>query len=156
MSDDPLDDLELQAFEARLAVSAPAPPLARQQQLLYECAFAAGSRAGRRKLQFWQSLATVFAFLFFGAMLPTARNRALLADGEHEPARREAEWQAAKQKEPSPSFSVGAGASVVSLDAWQTAPSANAFDEELAQFEQLEPQWRAVALGPLTRKLLEP
>jgi hypothetical protein len=48
MSDHPWIDPELQSLEARLTSLPPRLPADEQKQLLYECAFAAGKRAGQR------------------------------------------------------------------------------------------------------------
>lgn len=151
-----LNDPQLQALEAQLAASAPLVSTARRQQLLYRCAFAAGQSAASSTLRRWQGAVAALTVLLLGMSIPLARGPSMLAKREVEPpARRElssqgipAEWE---------NLPIARGAAVtVALDAWQMPPSATAsFDDELAQYEQIDPRLRSLTLGALTRKMLE-
>ena len=155
MNRDPLDDPQLQALEAQLASMAPAAPAERQRQLLYECAYAAGRNAAGKTLRRWQAAATTFAVLAIGLGVPLARDGALLA--ERQPAPRAPIEQPptfVPEELPFPQFARRETAAI-ELDAWQTPPSPAAFDEELARLKRTDAHTRSLALGALTRTLLE-
>ncbi|MBW8883649.1 MAG: hypothetical protein JF612_02495 [Planctomycetia bacterium] len=79
MNDNPLNDPLLQSLEARLAGIPPRLPAGQQQQLLYECAFAAGKAAGRRAssrvIQSWAVAASILALLCAGLAYRTVLDR---------------------------------------------------------------------------------
>jgi hypothetical protein len=154
MNDDPLDKLQLQALEARLADAMPAISPALQQQLLYACAFSAGRRAARKRLRLWQAATASLVLLLLATAAPLVRNRNLATEGERQHA-----VQAVQSREPLADqprvLPFGRRSITVTLGSWDTPSSAESFDEELARFRRMEPQMRALALGPLTQKLLE-
>jgi hypothetical protein len=67
MLDNPLNDPTLQSLEARLAAIPLRLPTNERQQLLYQCAFAAGQSAGQRTAtniaRRWMAVTTVMALL---------------------------------------------------------------------------------------------
>ena len=155
MNHDPLDDPQLQALEARLSTMAPSTPAARQRQLLYECAHAAGRNAAAKSLRRWQTATAAFALLAIGLSVPLARDGALLA--ERQPVPRAPIEQPPKfvpEELQFPLF-VQRETATIELDAWQSPPSTAAFDEELARLKRTDAHTRSLALGALTRTLLE-
>lgn len=154
MNDDSLEDLQLQALEASLADAMPSFTPARQQQLLYACAFAAGCRAGEKKLRLWQGAAASLVLLSFATTASVVRNRDLAPGRERQPVARAAQSHMAILSDP-PASHFGRRSTAVALDLRETPPSAELFDEELARFKRLDPQMRALAVRPMTQKLLE-
>src|SRR3954468_21330221 len=81
MNDNPLNDPLLQSLEARLAGIPPRLPAAEHQQLLYQCAFAAGKavgqRASSRVIQSWAAAASILALLCAGLAYRTVLDRQL-------------------------------------------------------------------------------
>lgn len=151
-----LNDPQLQALESRLAVLAPQAPLEEQQRLLYECAFAAGRKAATRATRRWQAAAAVLALLL-AVSLPMARKPSPLANRAAPPPASRGERSQPTPDEPDfPQFSQRRLAAVA-LDAWQTHPStADSLARELAQFERADARERALALGVMTREILNP
>src|SRR5687768_6181781 len=82
MNDPSLNDPQLQSLEARLAAMAPQESPARQQELLYRCAFAAGQVSTRASLRRWQAAVGALALLFVAASIPLARNQSLVVKQE--------------------------------------------------------------------------
>src|SRR5438045_7376781 len=70
MTDNPLRNPELQSLEARLASMPPRLGAGEQQQLLYQCAFAAGKAAGQRAsgrvIRGWTAVTSILALLCVG------------------------------------------------------------------------------------------
>lgn len=169
-----LNDPRLQALEARLAAMPPQLSMAQQQQLLYQCAFAAGRTSARHTVRRWQAAAAGLMVVLVGLSVPlldkesvsdkespvgkeslagkepraTGRRAAELAraDIAVEPASGTLEFSPLGHR---PS-------SEISLDAWQVQSQVSAsFDRELAQFARSDPRLRSLAVGPLTRRILE-
>jgi hypothetical protein len=153
--DYPLNDPQLQALEARLRAMTPPALPAEQQQLLYGCAFAAGRRVALRALRPWQGAAVVLTVLLIGATVPLARERSSLAPlSAEQPAQNRAPEPEGAEDEMRPLAARRAIA--VSLDAWQAKASPRAsFDDELAQFAQIDPRLRSLTVAALTRQLLD-
>lgn len=155
-----LNDPRLQALEARLAAMPPQLSTAQQQQLLYQCAFAAGRQSARHTVRRWQAAVAGLTVVLMGLSLPLLEETQL---GNEPPAaelgaaglaRVEiAAEPAADTLELSP---LGHRPSPeISLDAWQVQTEASAsFDHELAQFANIDPQLRSLAVGSLTRRIL--
>jgi hypothetical protein len=172
MNEYPLNDPQLQSLEARLAASAPAIPAAERQQLLYQCAFAAGQRASRRCLRAWQAAAAALGVLVALLSVPFSGDVPRPEDPDHAAGREPspaaagdlahgprmprdprpdtgAELVVARSQRPQPPQ--------VELDAWQVRSSDQAaLTEQLAQFSQLDPGLRSLAVGRLTRSLTQP
>jgi hypothetical protein len=150
-----LDDIQLQTLATRLGDIVPKVSAAEQQQLLYECAFAAGQRAAKRVVRRWQGAAAVLTVLLMGASIPLARERSAPEQAiAVQPAQNRGLERTAADDEIPPIPVRGANA--ILLDAWQTKPSTVAsFDSELAQFARMDPHLRSLAVGALTHQILE-
>ncbi len=154
-------DPRLQAFEARLAALAPLVSLDEQQQLLYQCGFAAGQRAGqqagRRSLRRWQAVAAAvvlaLGWLTLGGNVARERGEPTLAVvPEPSPPAEVVFPRMPAEVEPRP-----AAQQAVSLDAWQSpATERESLAEELDHFRQTAPELRALAVSELTRAVLAP
>lgn len=154
MNDESLEKLHLQAIEASLADAMPVISAARQQQLLYACAFAAGRRAGGKQLRLWKGAAASLVLLLFATAAPLVRNRDLAAGGERRPATRAAQSHKSILGDP-PASRFGRRSTAVALESRESPPSAESFDEELARFKRMDPHMRALALRPMTQKLID-
>lgn len=156
-----LNDPRLQALEARLAAMPPQLSTVQQQQLLYECAFAAGRQSARHTVRRWQASFAGMMVLLVGLSLPLIR-KDLLVDNEPRAADPAAADLARVEIAAQPAASTLEfsplghwPSSEVSLDAWQVQTQASAsFDRELAQFAKSDPQLRSLAVGALTRRIL--
>lgn len=156
-----LNDPRLQALEARLAAMQPQLSTAQQQQLLYQCAFAAGRQSARHTVRRWQAAVAGLMVVLVGLSLPLLGKETLL--GKEPPA---AELGAAGLARAEVAAEPAADALELSplghrpspehsLDAWQVQTEASAsFDHELAQFANIDPQLRSLAVGSLTRRIL--
>src|SRR5688572_8156186 len=86
MNDHTLSDPQLQSFEARLAAATPQSSPVEQQQLLYQCAFAAGQRAGRKSLRRWRVASAALVVLLFVLSVPVAHDHWKLAEQNRGPS----------------------------------------------------------------------
>jgi len=155
MNDHPLDDPRLRSLEAQLAQMPPQASPAEQQQMLYQCAFAAGRQAARKTTRRWQAATAVLAVLF-GLSIPLGRDNSLLARRAAEPpAPKNVAPRQIPAEEETPLVVQRQGAAVA-LDAWQSRPSTDALANELAQFEHSDARARSLSLGMLTREILKP
>jgi hypothetical protein len=157
MNEPSLNDPLLQALEARLAALPPQESSARQQELLYRCAFAAGKSSARRAKQRWQAIAAALALMIVAVSIPLVRAPFQVARHELEPIVPQQPVQPERpllvqQGPPTERQPVQ-----LDLDAWQVESSASAsLDAELDHFQQSDPGLRALAVGTLTRAALGP
>ena len=159
MNDPSLNDPRLQSLEARLAAMAPQESPARQQALLYECAFAAGKCSAQRATRRWQALTATFALLVIAVSIPLARAQFLIAGRVAQPVAPEQPEQPVQPQPPvlvqQDAIPAVRQAVHVDLDAWQTPLSASAsFDKDLANFQQPDGDLRSLTVGALTRSVL--
>lgn len=70
MNEHSLNDPLLQSLEARLAAGVPRVSAAEQQQMLYQCAFAAGRHASVRTMRRWQAATATLAAIVVAFGLP--------------------------------------------------------------------------------------
>ncbi|MDB5390140.1 MAG: hypothetical protein JWM11_5786 [Planctomycetaceae bacterium] len=160
-----LNDPLLQSLEARLAACAPSVSAAEQQQMLYQCAFAAGRHAGARTTRRWQAATAALAALVVAVSLlqSIARGRAQ----DQIAVQRAAQAPASTvidlpQPAAQPVVQTTERASVqstgrvvrISLDAWQI-PNANdaLYSQTLAQHDATDASVNS--LRSLTRQFLE-
>jgi hypothetical protein len=156
MNEYPLNDPELQSFEARLAARVPRVSPVEQQRLLYECAFAAGQRTAGRSVRRWQSAAAVLGLLLLSVAVPFARNQLLIAKHPSEPIS-PAEMAPPRLSPDSQPPAVVRPPVTVELDAWQIPASAEgALTEQLAQLKQTDPHMRSLAVGVFARAVMQP
>jgi hypothetical protein len=155
MNDHPLDNPRLRSLEAQLAQLAPQASPAEQQQLLYQCAFAAGRQAARKTIRRWQAATAVVAVLF-GLSMPLGRDNSLLARRAAEPPAPKGLAPRQIPAEQEAPLIVQRQPAAVALDAWQSRPSTDTFANELAQFEYSDVRARSLSLGRLTREILKP
>ncbi|HEX7379056.1 MAG TPA: hypothetical protein VF278_18180 [Pirellulales bacterium] len=151
-----LNDPHLQALEARLANMPPQVSMTRRQQLLYECAFAAGRKSAGRIVRRWQAAAVVLIMALVGLRVSPAGNAPIAA---------ERGGAALTHREVSPESADGAlelsplgrrPSREVSLDAWQVRSRAAAsFERGPAELAHNDPRLRALTVGALTRRILE-
>ena len=163
MNEHTLHDPQLQSLEARLAATNLQLSAGDQQQLLYQCAFAAGKGVFTRSLRRWQFAAGVLVVLSLGISVPLARDEWLLAT-------QRAKVPVPAQQSPAPAEVVPPAMLVqdviphrtpqvaaVELDAWQLpAPVANSYAEEIARLENSDLHLRSLTVGTLTRAVLNP
>ncbi len=155
MNDRHVADVQLQAFEARLATLAPQLPLAEQQQLLYRCAFSAGRMTVGSTLRRWQGATVAAIVVALGLSIPVARqyggrakqNLVIAQPRDVIPGPMRAQ----------PEFpNIARQSKAVALGAWQVRSSTDAsIANDLARFEQTDPHIRSLAVGVLTRAMLE-
>jgi hypothetical protein len=86
MNDHSLNDPQLQSLEVRVAAAAPQFSPIEQQQLLYQCAFAAGQLAGRKSLRRWRVASAALVVLLLGLGVPVAHDHWKLAEQRREPS----------------------------------------------------------------------
>ena len=154
MNDHSLNDPQLQSLEARLAAMAPRASAAEQQQLLYQCAFAAGRSASGKLIRRWQVAVGTLAALLLAVSVSLVQDRFL-------PARQVVEVpvsprEAAQQSlpnHPEPLQSLPTPKSV-ELDAWQV-PESMRFGSGpvLAQSQPSDPHQRSLTVGAMTRRV---
>lgn len=151
-----LNDPQLQAIEAHIAATPPQVSTAQQQRLLYRCAFAAGRSSTRRALRRWQAAAGALAVVLAGMTValfgrPPSSANIGAANVANDPLPTEP-----RRSDPELSPPERRPAREISLDAWQVPRRADtSFDSELAQFVKNDPQVRSLAVGSLTRRILE-
>ena len=158
MNDHSFNDPQLQSLEARLAAAAPQSSPVEQQQLLYQCAFAAGQLAGRKSLRRWRVASAALVVLLLGLSVPVAHNhwKPFLVEQKRDPS-------TPTEVKPQPmlaqseiSFSARQSAAV-DLDAWQVPHSdRGSLSDELAQFRNTDPHLRSLAVRTFTRAMLQP
>ena len=152
MNEHMLHDPQLQSLEARLAATPLQLSAGEQQQLLYQCAFAAGKKTSTRSLRRWQTAAAALVFLLLGMSVPLVRDEWLLAMQGAKPPVPTEQSPAPEKTIPSPML-----AKAVELDAWQLpAATKDSFAEEVALLEKSDPHLRSLTVGPLTRTILNP
>jgi hypothetical protein len=156
MNEHSLQDPQLRSLEARLAAAAPQSSHIEQQQLLYQCAFAAGQQVGRKSLQSWRVAAATLVVLCCGLSVPLAHDRWKLEEPARElPTATKAPSQPMLAYSEVP-FSARPSAAV-DLDAWQMPHSERmSLSDELAQFRRTDPHLRSLAMGTFTRAMLQP
>lgn len=144
MNTDSSNDPQLQSLAARLAAAAPRLPDGEAQQLLYQCAFAAGQSAAARKTRRWQAASSALAATLLGVCV-------FAMPGPLRIAQQPPVADSPSQPEPQEHEDLPARSFVaVRLDAWQARDDGiEKFAHKLAQFKQLEPELRAVALRSL-------
>ena len=146
-----LDDPALQALEARLAGVMPQVSATERNELLYQCAFAAGRQAANRTVRTWQATAAVLVVLLLGMSVSLAQNGLMLARQEQPVP------QPSPGSAPAPSTIVERDVEIVRspivgvpTDAWQVEKSSG--ELEVAQADStLSP----LAVASLTRNVLE-
>jgi hypothetical protein len=163
MNEHTLHDPQLQSLEARLAATPLQLSAGEQQQLLYQCAFAAGKKTSTHSLRRWQAAAAVLVVLLAGISIPLARDEWLLATqramppvpAEQAPAPKDTAPPTMLVEELVPHRTPQVGN--LELDAWQiTHSEKNSFAEELAHLEKSDPHLRSLTVGTLTRTILNP
>lgn len=158
MSTNRIEDPALKAFEDQLAGLAPQISLTEQQDLLYQCAFAAGKQAMNGSLRRWQAAVATLAVLLGCVCLPLANSQWTVARHEPQPGPVPSPTPTPQQivvREPV-SDSVRPVVPAARFDAWQVAlSSSDAIASNLAQLEQIEPATRPLAVTALTRAALQ-
>ena len=157
-------DPELQSFEARLGAAPLRLPVAEQQQLLYQCAFAAGKKSSIRTLRCWQGAAVGMLILLGAINVPPPRGQGVAATQHVQPA-------IPTRQDPAPRVKATSTLVMkdtllghqtptppaVDLDAWQLPhPNSDSLTEELAQLEKSDPRLRFMTVGVMTSALLNP
>lgn len=156
MNEHSLNDAQLQSFEARLAAAVPQLSPIQQQQLLYQCAFAAGQGVAGRSLRRWQVVVAALVVLLLGMSVPFAHDRLLLAKQKVEPIVVPDETTQ-RMVTPSEIPIIARQPATVELDAWQTQQSSSvSLANDLDRFERTDPHLRSLAVGTLTRVFLKP
>jgi len=154
MSSNHIDDPALKALENQLAGLAPQISSAEQQDLLYQCAFAAGKQTLARSLRRWQAAVATLALLLVSLSLPLANSQWIVARHEPPPSPTPDSPQVALAEpavEPIRPV-VPAG----QFDAWQVAiSSSEAIASNLEQLERIDPEARPLAVAALTRAALQ-
>jgi hypothetical protein len=165
MNEHTLHDPQLQSLEARLAAMPLQVSAGEQQQLLYQCAFAAGKKTSARSLRYWQAAAAVLMISTLGMSVPLARDEWLLATQRAKPPVPTKHSPAPAEMEPSPAPTLAQvpiphrapQVAEVDLDAWQLPPrNNNSFADEVARLENSDPHLRSLTVGTLTRAVLNP
>jgi len=149
MNDDFPIDPALQSLEARLAGLRPKLSEREAQELLYQCAFAAGEKAAARRTRRWQLASAAMVVLLVGMSVPLVNEQVLVA--RREPA---AVQPIAPVQVPTPHNVLRSSSRVaaVPLDAWQVRPDTTAtFEAALAKFQQLDASSRSLAVGNMAR-----
>ncbi|MBC7854717.1 MAG: hypothetical protein IAF94_14900 [Pirellulaceae bacterium] len=161
MNEHTLHDPQLQSLEARLAAMLLQVSPGEQQQLLYQCAFAAGKGVSTRSVRRWQAGAAVLIVLLLGMSVPLARDEWLLATQRVKPPVPTQESPAPKESTPSAALAKDdvpqrvPASKTVELDAWQLpAAKEHSFAEEMALLENSDPHLRSLTVGSLTRTVL--
>ena len=155
MNNDRINDPERTGFEARLAALAPQLSQVEQQQLLYDCAFAAGQKKTEGSVRRWQTTTAVIGLLLLVVSVPVAKN-----------GWRTAEQGSALAVSQPPSSSQRPVASeaivmpehpmAVDLDAWQLPINPDeSLNEQLVQLQHADLHTRSLAVGSLTRAFFE-
>ena len=154
MSTNRIDDPTLKAIEDQLAGLTPQLSSAERQDLLYQCAFAAGKQTMTRSLRRWQGAVGALAVLFMSVSLPLATSRWPVA--RHEPPPGPAPTQVLVASAGPVSESIRPVVSAGQYDAWQVAlNSSDAVASNLKQLERIEPETRPLAVAALTRAALQ-
>ena len=154
MNRDAFNDSELKGFEARLATLAPQLSHVEQQQLLYECAFAAGQHKARRAVRRWQTATVSMGLLLLGAVVPIAQDQWRI---EPPPGALVVVQQGLSPKLPEASDSAVMPIRPVTadLDAWQLPNLPGVLlNQQMAQLEQSDLHTQSLAVGRLTQTLL--
>jgi len=144
-----LDDPALQALEARLAAVTPQVSATDRNELLYQCAFAAGRKAANRTIRTWQATAAMLVVLVLGMSIPLAQNQWTIAKQEPSVP------QPIPTPSPSPSTVVERDVEIVrspvvnvSTDAWQ-------IEKPVSEIAQTDVAMSPLAVASLTRSVLE-
>lgn len=149
-------DAQFRSLEARLAAANPQLSVSDQQQLLYECAFAAGRDAGRKRLPNWQLVATGLMGIVVGLSLslPLVRDQGTVVEkGPVAPAPTDVQRQPTFVPEvPNPARQ----SAIADVNAWQLQHESVSLADQLAQFKQTDPHLRSLSVGTLTRTILQP
>lgn len=155
MTDSLFDNSAPETFEVRIAKLVPQLSPAEHQQLLYQCAFSAGQTEGRKSLRRWQAVAAALVVTALGLSIPLVHEQVWLAKQRVEPTRpTDIVPRSTLAQAEIPTTARQAGA--VELDAWQLQSAEASLTHELACFEQTDPHLRSLAVGTLTRTILEP
>jgi hypothetical protein len=155
VTEDSLNDPVLQALEAQLAARVPSVSAAEQQEMLYQCAYAAGQQVGVRTLRRWQATAGALAALVLAVSLPQWAGQQHLA--VQPPAVPPAPVVVEKTSPgsatvPDPVVQVPDGVRKVQLDAWQM-PRSNDRLNPMA-LAQNDAEARANSVRSLTQEFL--
>lgn len=148
-------DPRLAALEARLAATPPQLSPAEEQQLLYQCAFAAGQGAAGKMLWRWRAIAATLLLLTLGMSMSIVQGGFNLARTPLErsvPVDTEPPRMMAKQQD-IPEFVRPRAA--VRLDAWRVQESMSGA-AVVAQFDHTDPNLHSLTVGALTRQVLQP
>jgi hypothetical protein len=155
MSTNRIDDPALQAIENQLAGLAPQISSAEQQDLLYQCAFAAGKQTMTRSLRRWQGAVAALAVLLVSVSVPLANNQWTVARHEPPPPKKQTPTNvqiAAAEPVTDPIRPV---VPARQFDAWQLAlNSSDAVASNLEQMERTDPEMRSFGVVALTRAAL--
>jgi hypothetical protein len=155
MNEQPIDPA-LESLAARLAAQSPRLSAGEAQELLYQCAFAAGQSSAAARTRRWQGLSVVLAVLLVAAGLPLAAGRLPLAIRQP-PAAPPSQPAPAPADSP-PQRAIAGAAAVpgkIEVDAWQNSTdSSQALEQGLSRFEQIEPEFRSLAVVNLSRGVL--
>lgn len=139
MTEHSLNDPSLKSLEARLASSVPSISPADQQQLLYQCAFAAGRRATMRMVRRWQAATAVLASLVIAVCLPQfmAPSRvAIQPPPKSAPDKNIEQTRSVLPADRDPIVQANERPVTIQLDAWQIPHADNLLNSQaLAQHE---------------------
>jgi hypothetical protein len=145
MNDEFSIDPALESLAARVSALRPKLPEREAQDLLYQCAFAAGQKVAARRARRWQIASGAMAVLLLGASISLVNERVLVARRDAATMDRAASTQVQTSHNiPRPLSRVAA----VPLDAWQVrTDTAGIFETALARFGQLDTNSRSLAVG---------
>jgi hypothetical protein len=151
MNDQSLNDPLLQSLEARLAAIVPQVSQVEQQQLLYQCAFAAGRQSGIRAVRCWQAASAVLVCLVFGLSALYFDHRQHLARRDVAPRR--PPWESVLAAESPEVAQRQTMPLTIELDAWQIRASEELLTERTVALS--DPHLRSMTMGAMTHQLLE-
>jgi hypothetical protein len=142
MNDFSLKDDDLSALEAQLLGNGPKLDPVRQQMLIYQCAFDAGKRSGRRSLRIWQTGALTLALMLVASQYPWNRPVAPLPSGE-----RTTQIAIAAKEEMHTGVFGTSVAQPSPRETWKSQENKEElFDREWQKFARLDPSEKAHAL----------
>jgi hypothetical protein len=160
MNDNSLNDPQWQSLEARLSAAAPQASLQTQQQMLYACGLAQGRTQSVRRLRRWQAVAATLAVVSLGMGVQFSRERpATIVRTTESPAPQQAVPATATPLPAMAQVDIPIGArqaAPVPLDAWESNRSDDtSLAEDLDRFQRADPTLRSLAMGAMTRAMLQ-
>ena len=156
MTDDLLPDPQLRLLEAQLLAQPPQVSIAKQDELLYACAFAAGQQIARRSLRRWRMSTIVMGGMVVGMAIPHFGGSSQMA---RHPSEQSVPMVPAPSQQPAPPESMVSmqKPTTAVLDAWQVSdPVDQSLSDQLAQLERTRPQMKSLTVGTLIRAELHP